>query len=102
MPPILMAGLRSASRKIKRSDRTLTAATLKMEIISQCGESTLRYFRPSCLNHRKGSVIEQLTTVNYNRLTVSDTVSIDEPADGYMEMMEYRNSVRGHLIALES
>ena len=35
-------------------------------------------------------------------MTVSKTVSIDEPADGYMEMAEYRNSASGHLIALES
>ena len=27
---------------------------------------------------------------------------IDEPAGGYMKMMEYRNSARGHLIALEN
>ena len=47
VPPILMAGLRSASYKTKRSDRTLTGATLEMEILSQCGESTLRGFRPS-------------------------------------------------------
>ena len=42
VPPILMAGLRSASYKTKRSDRTLTGATLEMEIFSQCGQSTLR------------------------------------------------------------
>ena len=39
--------------------------------------------------------------MEYNRLTLSETVSIDERAGGYMEMMEYRNSARGHLIALE-
>ena len=43
----------------------------------------------------------QLVPVEYNRLTVSETVSIDEPAGGYMEMEEYRKSARGHLIALE-
>ena len=37
-----------------------------------------------------------------NRLTVSETVSIDERAGGYMEMVEYKNSARGHLIALET
>ena len=36
VPPILMAGLRSASYKTKRSDHTLTGATLEMEILSQC------------------------------------------------------------------
>ena len=32
---------------------------------------------------------------------MSKTVSIDEPAVGYMEMFEYRNSAREHLMALE-
>ena len=101
VPPILMAGLKSASYKTKRIDRTLTGATLEMEIISQCGESTLKDFKPSPMNHGKGSVVGQLVPVEYNRLTVSETVSIDEAAGGYMEMLEYRNSARGHLIALE-
>ena len=101
MPPILMAGLRSASYKTKRSDRTLTGATLEMEILSQCGQSTLRDFRPSCLNHGKGSVIGQLIPVEHNRLTLSEAVLIDEPADAYMERMECRNSARGHRFALE-
>ena len=39
VPPILMAGINSASYKTKRSDRTLTGMTLEMEILSQCGES---------------------------------------------------------------
>ena len=42
-----------------------------------------------------------LFAVEYNRLTMSETVSIDEPADGYMEMLVYTNSARGHLIVLE-
>ena len=42
VPPILMAVLRSASFKTKTSERTLTGATLDMEIFSQCGQSTLR------------------------------------------------------------
>ena len=73
-----------------------------MLILSQGGEKTPRDFRPSCMTHGKESVIEQLTPVEYNRLTVSDTVSVDEPAGGYMEMMRYKNTARGHLIALES
>ena len=101
VPSILMAGLRSVSYKTKRSDRTLTGATLEKEILSQCGETTLRDFRPSCMSRGKGSVFGQLIPIEYNRLTVSETVPIDEPADGYMEMVEYRNSARGHLIASE-
>ena len=101
-PSILMAGLRSASYKTKRSYRTLTGATLEMKKLSQCKQSTLRGFRPSCMNHGKGNDIGQLIAVEHNRLTVSKTVSVDEPAGGYMEMMEYRNSARGQLIALEN
>ena len=35
VPPILMAGINSTGYKSKRSDRTLTGATLEMEILSQ-------------------------------------------------------------------
>ena len=101
LPPILMAGIKSTGYKSKRSDRTLTGATLEMEILSQCGESTMKDFKPSPMNHEKGSVAGQLVPVEYNRLTVSETVSIDEPAGGYMEMLEYRNSARGYVMALE-
>ena len=97
-----MAGLRLASYKTNRIDRTLTGATLEIEVLSQCGQSTLQFFEPSCTNHGKGSVVGQLIPVEHNRLTVSETVSTDEPAGGYMEMVEYRNSARGHLIALKN
>ena len=66
LPPILMAGIRLASYKTTRSYRSLTGATLEMEILSQCGESTLRGFRPSCMNHGNGIVIGQLTPVECN------------------------------------
>ena len=101
VPPILMAGIKSTGYKYKRSDRTLTGATLELEILSQCGESTMKDFKPSPMNHGKGSVVGQLIPVEYNRLTLSETVAIDEPAGGYMEIMEYRNSARGHLMVLE-
>ena len=61
----------------------------------------MKDFKPSPMNHGKGSVAGQLTPVEYNRLTVSETVSIDEPTGGYMEMLEYRNSARGYVMALE-
>ena len=53
------------------------------------------------MNYGKGRVVRQLVPVEYNPLTVSETVSIDEPAGGYMEMLEYINAARGHLMALE-
>ena len=74
---------------------------MKIEILSQCGESTKKHFKPSPMNHGKGSVVGQLVPVEYNRMTVSETLSKDKPAGEYMELLEYRNSARGHLMALE-
>ena len=102
VPNISMAGLKSASYKNKRSDRTLTRARIRMEKLNHCGESTLKDFKPSCMNHRKGNVVGQPTPVEHSRLTVSDTVSIDELAGKSMELMEHRNSARGYLTALEN
>ena len=65
VPPILMAGTKSASYKTKKSNRTLTGATLDMEVLSQCGESTLKDFKPSPMNHGKGSVVGQLVPAEY-------------------------------------
>ena len=36
-----------------------------------------------------------------NRLTVSEAILIDDPAGGYMEMLEHKNAARGHSMALE-
>ena len=72
VPPILMAGIKSTGYKSKRSDSTLTGAALEMEILSQCGESTMKDFKPSPMNHGKGSVVEQLVPVEYNRLTATE------------------------------
>ena len=72
-----------------------------MDILSQSGESTLKDFKPSPMNHGKESVVGQLVPVEFNRLTVSETVSIDDPVGEYMEMLEHKNSARGHLIAIE-
>ena len=71
------------------------------EVLGQCGESTLKKLKPLSINRGKGSVIGQLTPVEHNRLTLSETVSTEETVGGYMEMMEYRNSARGHLNVLE-
>ena len=98
VPPILMVGLKLASYTTKRSDRTLTGATLEMEILSQCGESNLQDFKTSSMNHGKGSVVGQLIPVEYNRLTVSEAVSVDEPAGGYMEVaLENKSAMEGYL-----
>ena len=46
--------------------------------------------KPSPMNHGKRSVVGQLVPVEYIRLTLSKTVSVDEPVGAYMEMFEYR------------
>ena len=66
VPPIFMVGIKSTSYKTEKRDRTLTGATLEMEILSQCGESTLKDFKPSPMNHGRGSVEGQLVPVEYN------------------------------------
>ena len=63
VPPTLMAGIKSTGYKTKRSDRTVAGATLEMEILSQCGESTLKDIILSPMNHGKGSVVGQLVPV---------------------------------------
>ena len=55
VPPILMAGLKSASYKTERSDRTLTGAIIEMEILSQYQKSTRKDFKPSSMIHEKGA-----------------------------------------------
>ena len=40
--------------------------------------------------------------MEYNRFEVSDTISIEKPAGGYMKWTEYRNSARGYLIAQDN
>ena len=62
----------------------------------------MKDFKPSPMNHGEGSVVGKLVPGEYNRLTLSETVSLDEPAGGYMEMLEYRNSARGKLMALDN
>ena len=57
--------------------------------------------RLQTVSHDESLKGKRLVPVEYNRLTVSETVSIDEPAGGYMEILEYRKSARGHLMALE-
>ena len=45
-------------------------------------------------------MVGHLTPVEHNQLTVSETVTLDEYAGGYIEMMEFKNSARGQLTAL--
>ena len=101
VPPIPMTGIKSTGYKTKKSDRNLTGATLETKILSRSGESTMKEFKPSPMNHGKRIVVGQLVPVEYNRLTESEIVSIVEPASGYLEMLEYRNWTRAHLMALE-
>ena len=66
VPRILIAGLRSPSFKIKRSQCTLIGATLELAILSQRAEITRKVFKPSSMNHGNGSVVGPLTPVEHN------------------------------------
>ena len=101
VPPILVAGIESTGCKSKRSDRTLTGAALEMEMLSQCGESEMKDFRPSPMNRGRGGVAGQLVPVECNRLAVSETVSMDGSTGVCMEMLECRDSAGGCLMTLE-
>ena len=45
VPLILMAGMKKTGYKTRKSDRNLTGETLEVEILSQCGESTMKDFK---------------------------------------------------------
>ena len=70
-----------------------------MEIISQCGSGGLEDYRPSRTNMAKLKLEGQLNVVEYNRITVPESVHMGDPAGGYVEMLKARNSARGHLMA---
>ena len=89
VPPILIAGLRSASYQTKWSDRTLTGATLEREITSHCGKVPYEILDHLARTMERVSVVGQLIPVEYDRLTASENVSIDKPGGAYMEMVEY-------------
>ena len=78
VPPILMAGIKSTGYKSKRSDRTLTGATLEMEILSQCGESKMKDFT--------GGYMELLEYRNSARGYVM-YLEDEKAMEGYLEMM---------------
>ena len=71
---ISMAVLKYASYKTRGSDRTPTGAILEMKFLNQKGESMLKDFNRSMVNHGKGSIAGQLTQVEYNWLTVSKSI----------------------------
>ena len=99
IPPMLLAGLTTTAKKSKKTARTLADTKLDMEIISQCGSGGPEDYRPSRTNMAKMKLEGQLDVVEYNRVTVPESVHMGDPAEGYVESLKARNSVRGHLMA---
>ena len=99
IPPMLLAGLTTTAMKSKKTARTLADTKLEMEIISQCGSEGLEDYRPSRTNMAKLKLEGQLDVVEYNRVTVPESVHMGDPAGGYVEMLKARNSARRHLMA---
>ena len=62
-----MAGLKSVPFKTKTSDCTIKGAKMEMEILSQCGDSTLKDIKFSMMNHGKGVLPNVRQTHSVNR-----------------------------------
>ena len=92
IPPMLLAGL-------TKNARTLAVTKLEIEVISQCGSRGLDDYKPSRTNMARMKLEGQLDVVEYSRITVPDSVHMGDPAGGYVEMLNARNSSRGHLMA---
>ena len=96
---MLLACLTTTATRSKKNARTLVDTKLEMEVISQCGSGGLDDNKPSRTNIARKKLEGQLDVVDYNRITVPDSVHIGDPAGGYVEMLKARNSATGHLIA---
>ena len=70
-----------------------------MEVIIQCGSGGLEDYKHSRTNMTRMRLEGQLDVVEYSRITVPDSVHMGDPAGGYVEMLNARNSARGHLMA---
>ena len=99
IPPMLLAGLTMTAMKSKKTAGTLADTKLEMEIISQCGSGGLEDNRPSRTKMAKLKLEGQLDVVEYNRVTVPESVHMGDLAGDYVEMLKARNSARGHLMA---
>ena len=96
---MLLAGLTTTATRSKKNARTLADVKLEMEVISQCGSGRLDDYKPSRTNFSHMKLKGQLDVVEYSRITVPDSVHMEDPAGGYVEMLKARKSARGHLMA---
>ena len=96
---MLLAGLTITATKSKKTARTLEDTKLEMEIISQCGSGEIDDYRPSRTNMARMKLEGQLDVFEHSRITVPELVHMGDPAGGYVEMLNARNSARGHLMA---
>ena len=100
IPPMLLwAGLTTTATRSKKNARTLADTKLEMELISECGSGGLDDYKPSQTYMARMKLAGQLYVVEYSRITVPDSVHMEDPAGGYVEMLKARNSARGHLMA---
>ena len=99
IPPMLLAGLTSAAIRSKKSARTLADTKLEMEVISQCGSGGLDDYKPSRTNMARMKLEGQLGVVEYNRITVPDSLHMGDSGGCYVEMLKASNSTRGRLMA---
>ena len=72
---------------------------LEIEVISQCGSGGLDDYKASRNNMARVKLEGQHGAGEYSRITVPDSVHMGDPAGGYVEMLNTRNSATGHLMA---
>ena len=99
IPPMILADLTTTATRSKKIAQTLADTKLEMEVISQCGSGGLDGYKPSRTNTARMKLEGQLDVVEYSRITVPDSLHVGDRAEGYVEMLKARNSVRGHLMA---
>ena len=96
---MLLAVLTSRATRSKKNARKLAVTKLAMEVISQFRPGGLGYYKSLRTNTALMKLEGQLDVVEYSRTTVPDSVYMEDPAWGYVEMLKARNSARGHLMA---
>ena len=80
--PMLLAGLTTTATKSRKNAQTLADTELEMEVISQCGSGGLDDYKPSRTNMARMKLEGQLDVVEYNRITVPESVHMRDPARG--------------------
>ena len=95
---MLLVGLTTTATRSKKIAQTLADTKLEMEVISHCESGGFDDYKPLRTNMARMKLEGQLDVVEYRRITVPDSVHVENPAGAYVEMLKATNSARGHLM----